>query len=298
MINTIFKDIDHIKSYSFNNGENIIKTNNGQYIVKEKIGNKKELYSYLRNRNFTNFLDLKNDDVYEIYPYKEDNINKPDKAIDLVYILCMLHIKTTTYKEINLDRIKEVYESFNTELNDLYNYYYNIQDYIESKVYMAPAEYLLIRNISTIYEMLNISKKNIDKWYKIKEKQNKERVVLLHNNISINNFIDAEEKVLKNWDSSTKDWVVYDFYNFYRNDYKYLEFSSLFEIYQKKYKYTEEEYLLFKALVFKIWKVKLNSSNYDNCVKVNDLIIYIEKTKKLLSKNNQKEQETNKDKFK
>ena len=297
MINNIFKNINHIKKYSFNNGETLIKTNDGEYLIKEKIGNKEELYNYLRNRNFTNFLDLEENDIYEIYPYKKDDVSKSDKAIDLVYIMSMLHTKTTTYQELNLDRVKEVYEEFNDELSYLNTYYHNMQDYIETKIYMSPAEYLLIRNISSIYKMLELSKKNIDEWYTIKTKQYKERIVLIHNNISINNFIDLDNKELKNWDSSSKDWVVYDFYKFYKNDYKYLEFISLFEIYQTKYKYTKEEMLLFKALILKVWKLELNSSNYDNCVKTNDLIIYINKTKKLLSKENQEEQKTNNEKF-
>ena len=293
----IFESINNIKTYNFDNGENIIETNKGKYFIKEKIGNKKKLFNYLNNRKFTNFLNLTNNDIYEIYPYKKDNINISDKAIDLVYIISMLHIKTTTYRELNLNKVKAVYEKFNDELKYLNTYYHNLQDYIESKIYMSPAEYLLIRNISSIYYMLENSKNNIDKWYSIKEKQNKDRVALIHNNISINNFIDDEEKKLKNWDNSLKDWVVYDFYKFYINEYQYLEFSSLFELYQKRYKYTEDELLLFKALLYKVWKVDLKGNNYDKCVKVNDLIIYIEKTKKFMLENNQKQQKTNKNKF-
>lgn len=298
MIDNIFKNIKNIGGYKNNNGENIIKTNKGQFLIKEKIGNKKELYDYLYNRNFTNFLDLENNDIYEIYPYKKDNMNISDKAIDLVYILSMLHTKTTTYQETNLDKIKKIYEEFTSKINYLNVYYHNMQDYIESKVYMSPAEYLLIRNISYVYKMLNISKINIDKWYNLKSKQNRERVVLLHNNVSINNFIDTKNKELKNWDYYTRDCVVYDFYKFYRNDYKQLEFSSLFEIYQKKYKYTKEEKLLFLALITKIWKVKLDDNNYDNCIKINDLVVYVNKTNKFILEDNQKQQKANKDEFK
>ncbi|MBR3049686.1 MAG: hypothetical protein IKG58_03940 [Bacilli bacterium] len=289
--------MNNINKISFCNGEKIINTNTGKYIIKE--GNNSNIYNYLRSRGFNNFLDVeKSINNNEVYLYRNDNLKKEDKAIDLVNVFSMLHIKTTSYKEINLDKIKQVYEDTNRKLDELFRYYYNLQDKIESKVYMSPAEYLLIRNISNIYKFLNKSKYYIEKWYNLKIKQTRERIVLLHNNISLNNFIDDKDLLLKNWDKSKKDWVVYDFYNFYRNNYKDLEFSSLFSIYQSKYKFSIDEVLLFKSLVYKVWKIELNSSNYNNCVMVNDLVIYLEKTNNLFLEYDKKQQEADKDKFK
>ena len=287
-----------INKCSFINGEEIIETKNGKYFIKKKTNNKKDLYEYLSSRKFNNYLKLEDDnDKVEIYLYKDDKVKISDKAIDLIYLLSMLHIKTTTYREINLDDVKRIYEDINNELNSLNIYYHKMQDKIENKVYMSPAEYLLIRNISSIYKMLMISKDSIDKWYNIKIKQNKERVVLIHNGVSIDNFIDADELLFKNWDNSLKGYVVYDFYSFYINDYKNLEFTSLFDLYQRKYKYSDDEILLFNALINRVWKVNLNSSNYDNTVKVNDLVVYINKTNKFSLKENQEEQKANKEEF-
>ena len=287
-----------INKYSFINGEEIIETDNGKFFVKKKNDDTKELYNYLSSRKFNNYLKLEEDNKdVEIYSYKDDNVKTSDKAIDLVYLLSMLHIKTTTYREVNLDEVKRIYENVNDEINALNIYYHKLQDEIETKVYMSPAEYLLIRNISIIYKMLVLSKESIDKWYSIKIKQNRERVVLVHNNVSINNFIDTDKLIFKNWDKALKDYVVYDFYSFYKNDYKNLEFNSLFDLYQRKYKYSEDEMLLFNSLINKVWIVNMDSSNYDNTVKVNDLITYIKKTNKFLLKNNHEEQKTNKNEF-
>lgn len=287
-----------IKKYNYINGNRVIETNKGKYEVKEKISNIKDIYDYLLSKNFNNFIKLENnyEDPYEIYEYNEDSINSKDKAIDLIYLLALLHTKTTTYQETNEDNIKKIYENFIDKLTYLNDYYHNIQDTIETKVYMSPAEYLLIRNISEIYNSINYSRYNIEQWYKIKKDNTKERIVLNHNDISINNY-SYNKKVLKNWSNSMKDYVVYDFYKFYRNNYHNLEFSSLFDIYQNKYKYTKDELFLFKSLIFIPWKVELNNTNYNNCILVNDLIDYINKTKIFYLEENQENQETDNNKL-
>ena len=59
-------------------------------------------------------------------------------------------------------------------------YYHQLQDDIEAHIYMAPDEYLLIRNISLLYENLNFSRRYLDDWYELKKDATRERVVFLH----------------------------------------------------------------------------------------------------------------------
>lgn len=299
-VNELFNNLGKkVYGYEYRNGDRIVETDDGQYFVKDKSGNVEDLYQYLISRDFPNFLNIENNysDCYEIYRYETDNVVINDKAIDMVYLLSKLHLKTTTYRKVDLDNVKKVYETVSQELEQLNNYYHSMQDYIETKVYMSPAEYLLIRNISSIYYILSLSKDNIDKWYEAKANMVKERVALVHNNLSLDNFIDLRRPVFKNWEKSKKDFVVYDFYNFYKNNYKDLEFSSLFEIYQSKYKFTDDEYLLFKALIFKVWEVELVKSNYDNCIIVNDLVAYINKTLEFFLEENKKDKKADNDEF-
>ena len=288
-----------IKRYKYINGNRILETDTGKYEIKEKTNNIKEIYEYLDSKNFNNYLNIENnfDDPYEIYAYIEDNTNSKDKAIDLVYLLAILHNKTTIYQETNNDNTQKLFETLVNKIVYLNTYYNKLQDEIETKIYMSPAEYLLIRNISKIYNSINYSRYNVEQWYKIKKDNNKERIVLNHNNISLDNFISKNKKILKNWDKSKKDYVIYDFYKFYRNNYNELEFSSLFNIYQTKYKFTEEEILLFKALIFMPWKVELKDNNYNNCINVNNLLEYIEKTQTTYLEKNKKNQKTNNDKL-
>ncbi len=299
-INKLFSELGKkIYRYGYKNGEKFVETDSGKYIVKSKSTDKNSIYNYLLNRGFDHFLRLENNygDSYEIYKYIDDDVSCSDKAIDLVYLLSMLHTKTTTYRGVVLDNVKKVYEKFNNDLEYLNIYYHQMQDYIESKVYMAPDEYLLIRNISLVYELLNMSKNYLEHWYSIKKEKKKERVVFLHNNLSLANFIDSNHLIFKNWDKARKDWVVFDFYNFYRNDYRDLEFSSLYEIYQSKYRFTDDERLLFFALISKIWKVDLKKSHYNNCIVVDDLVSYLKKTRDFVLKYDEENQKANQEEF-
>lgn len=278
----------------------IVDLGNEKYVIRLKSNNTKKIYEYLENRRFNNFLNQydSTNKTYEIYPYiTERKISKEDKAIDLIYTLSFLHIKTTTYQNTNLDKVKEIYEENLEKLNYLNTYYYDLQDYIESKVYMSPSEYLLIRNISKVYRVISFSKYMLEKWYKEKEKTKKERLVLLHNNISLDHFLEGEDNYLINWDKAKKGIVVYDFINFYKNEYLNLEMSSLFEIYQSKYQYTKDEYFLFLSLLSIPWKIDFKKSNYINTLEVNNLIKYIDKVEIFNSKENEKYQKAHQEKL-
>ena len=115
----------------------IIDTDKGTYTLKIKTSNNNKIYTYLENRNFENYLPPINSpkDPYEIYEYiEESEMSKEDKALNLIYILSILHTKTTVYENTNLDSIKEIYESNLKELEYLDYYYHDLQDYIENKV--------------------------------------------------------------------------------------------------------------------------------------------------------------------
>ena len=155
----------NIRGYRELNNVKIIDTDNGKFVIKKNTADD-NLYNYLTSKNFNYILSKKKIDNYDLFPYV-DEISMPDfeKAIELVYILSLLHNKTTFYKEVVLDKTKEIYESLNNEIDYLSRYYYELQDMIEQKIYMSPGEYLLIRNISLIYSALQYDKANLDKWY-------------------------------------------------------------------------------------------------------------------------------------
>ena len=283
------------KKISYKNKLKIITTLTDKYCLKAKENRTIDIYKYLKNQNFNNFIPLISDDSdsYEIYPYiREFNVDKERKAIELIHTLSILHTKTTTYKDINLDQVKEEYEKISNEINKLLLYYCDLQDLIENNEYMSPAEYCLIRNINKIYISLNNAKYDIDKWYKLKKTMTKERQVLIHNKVSLEHFIKSEKNYLINWTSSYKGKVVHDFITFFKNEYKQLEIEKLFKIYQTKYTYMEDENYLFKGLIQIPWKVTFNESNYINTLKVKVLLDYLEKANNLILKNYEKNQKT------
>ena len=283
-----------LNNISYRGHSRIINTNKGKFVIKEKKSNLKEIYDYLNVKKYYSYLPITNDynDSYELYPFVEEvNTDNSSKAVDMVYELAMLHVKTTTYEEVNLDEIKKLYEDTNKRIDYLYKYYLDLQDYIESNVYMAPAEYLLIRNISIIYQLLRFSKEKLDAWYQEKEKLKKERYVLLNNNLKLDHFLEGENNYFINWSKARRGIVVYDFLNFFHNNYLELDMKSLYDLYQTKYPFTKDEENLFLALLAIPSEINFKNSNYINTIKVKNLVVYLNKVMVFALKEDEKYQE-------
>lgn len=284
---------------SYRKNAKLITKNDQKYIYKIKRNDKTNIYNYLKNKEFHNYLpytELTNE--YEVYRYLNDNLTqKEDKAIELIYTLSMLHIKTTIYQEIDIDKTKEIYENTKSKINELRIYYLDLQDYIETKIYMSPAESLLMKNISKFYKSLQYAEHKIDLWYQEKIKLKRERLVQLHNNIKLEHFLVDDIPYFISWDKSEKGLVIFDFLSFYQNEYQELEMSSLFDIYQSKYKFSPDELLLFQALIAIPTKVTFTKTNYINTLEVKKRVDYIEKTNEFLSKYYEKNQKSNDEKF-
>ena len=281
-------DVNIRKIYKKNNLR-ILDTDKGKLVLKKHDENESKLYEYLLNKNFDYLLEKEDLDNFSVYPYVEEiEIPMEEKAIELVNILALLHNKTTFYRQVVLDDIKTMYEELSTKIENLYKYYYDLQDIIEQIVYMSPEQYLLIRNVSLFYSSLNFAKDKLNKWYEIKIKQTKERVVLLHHQPSIDHILITNQKKLISWNDSKRDIPVCDFLYFYKNNYLNLDMSSLFELYQSKFFYTEDEYLLFITLLTIPDKIKFTKNHYQNCKNIYKVIRYLTKTRDFVLKENEK----------
>lgn len=286
----------NIRKYKEFRNIKIIDTDKGKYVIKNRNKYNDNIYEYLTNKNFNYILEREKIDDYELFPFIEEvEIPNEEKAIELVYILSLLHNKTTYYREIILDRVKNIYETLTEEIKYLDYYYHDLQDMIEQKVYMSPGEYLLIRNISLVYSSLEYAKKNLDEWFKHKKKQNKERVVLLHNKPNLEHLLIGESKQLISWNNAKRDIPIYDFIYFYKSDYLDLEMNTLFDIYQSKFLYTEDEKLLFLTILSIPKKIAFTKNNYDDCYEIFKFVKYIEKTRDFILKENEKTEKTDDD---
>ena len=160
---------------------------NNCYVIKDKRNSLDNTYNYLLSRSFDYFPDvIESGDKYYKYKYIEDTIEpREQKITDMVNLVTLLHSKTTFYKEVDIDNYKYIYENISNQIEDLYVYYEELITNIESNIYMSPSNYLIARNITIIFSMLNYAKDNLDKWYdKIKDKR-KLRGVNSHNNLSL-----------------------------------------------------------------------------------------------------------------
>lgn len=268
------------------NGVRIIDTETGRYVLKknsnQNIGN---TYRYLKSRSFDYFPDKINDtDDYDIYEYVED-IDEPSeqKMLDLIYLVALLHLKTTYYKEVDIDDYKKIYESVNEQLDDVLKYYNNVMDAIESNVYFSPSQYLIARNVSKVYESLNYAKENIDKWYQLIKEKNRQRVVNIHNNLSLSHYLKGNKPYLISWEKSKVDMPIYDLLNLYNNHYLDIDFNDIFLEYEKRYPLLEEERILLFTLMAIPKKIINKESNYELCIEIRKVFDYIYKTERLIT---------------
>ena len=281
-----------VKKYTYKNRALIIDTSKGKYVIKEKKKNIKEIYDYLLSRNFSFFLypdDIDNN--YEIYSYiSEVNTIKEEKAIHLISVLSELQNRTTTYKMYTLDEIKEIYEEKSKKIDYLFKYYDSLEEKFSNIVYPHPYQLSFLINVSKIYNALQYSKMLLEKWYKEVSVNKKKRIVLLHNRLSLDHFLDVKDAKIINFNYADYGSPIFDFVYFYLSHYRELDMLSLFKLYQHKYIYTLEELLrLFIELVVP-YEIRFDNNNINNCLKIYNLVSYIDITREFILKQQEKDE--------
>ncbi|MDD2180866.1 MAG: hypothetical protein PHW32_00675 [Bacilli bacterium] len=272
--------------YQFIGKAIVIDTDDGKYVLKPKNRNiNSDIFHYLDSRSFNYYPNILSswDDDYEITEYLEE-VRMPDdqKMLDMVNLVSLLHNKTTYYKEVDESDNKEIYEDITNNIEYLYGYYNDLATYIETKVYMSPSEYTLIRNISKIYSALMFCKKEIEDWYKLIKEKRKQRFVVLHNHLEIDHFIKNRSSYLISWDKAKEGIPIYDIYKLYKRHCLDYEFSEILKHYEKSYPLLEEERKLLFILISLPDIIELNGREYDVCREVSKKIDCIYKTDKLV----------------
>ena len=271
-----------INKITIKNGVKII---NDEFVKKKKKREIDNIYNYLLSRSFDYFPEVLNeDDEYIYYRYIND-IDEPreQKMVDLVNLVSLLHNKTTFYKEVDIDNYKYIYESISKEIEDTYSYYNIVMDNIESEVYMSPSNYLIARNITIIYNALRYSKRNIDRWYKMIENSRKLRVVMTHNNLSLDHYLKNDRPYLISFDRARIDMPLNDLVSLYKKHYLDFEFSDLLKIYLSKYPLSESEMILFLTIISIPDKIPNKDSEYMRVLSIRRIIDYVYKTADLVA---------------
>ena len=283
-----------VDKYTIRGKATIVNTPLGQFVLKKNTGN--NIYKYLSSRNFEYFpkiIDIDSDNI--IYEYLE-NISYDDsqKAFDIMHLTALLHSKTTYYKEIDYDEYKKIYEDLKDKLNYINNYYTDIINVIESKIYMSPSEYLIARNISKIFSCIYYCTNELEKWYELVKDKKRKRVVTLHNNLSLDNLIKNKNIYLISWDKSKIDLPIYDIVNFYNKYALDFDFTVLLNEYERIFPLLEEERVLMNILISIPSKIDINYYEYDMVKNVRKLLDKIYKTEKLLTSKEEKATSTQK----
>ena len=275
------------KSIQKKGSASILSTDHKKYVMK-KNKRKADSFAYLETRNFHHFPKVYSllEDEIELTEYiEEKETPKEQKLEDLVYLTSILHNKTTFYKTVDTDYIKFLYEEMNQRQTTLYQYYEDLQNLIELEVYMSPANYLLIRNISMFYYALRKSHDYLEKWYEIVKEHPQFRYCFIHGNLDISHFIESDDLYFVSWDHARVDLPIYDLEIFYRKSFLDISLSDILEIYQAKYPLKKEElYFLFSLLLLPE-KIDISLSEYPKTKQVTNLVLYLNKTLSFLENN-------------
>ncbi len=269
--------------YEYKDNVKIIETKNNKYVLKRNKNNVLDIFNYLHLKNFNYFPNVYNkdrNDLYEIYEYIDSSdMSNYEKSEEIIYLLSLLHNKTTSYKDIDIDEYKKIYEDIFNKLNELEEYYISLNNEIDKEIYMSPSNYLLVRNITKIYSAIYYCKTELEEFYNIVKDNPKKRVSLIHNNIDLSHLLRNENSYLISWDNAKFDISVYDLIKFYKKNYNDVDFTNLFKLYESKYPlHNEERKLLFISLSIPD-KLDLRSDDeFLKTKKVNDLLLYLQKT--------------------
>ena len=269
-----------VDKYTMKGKTMIVNTPLGQFALK-----KDNIYKYLLSRNFEYFpkvIDSNEDST--IYEFVDDvKYDNEQRAFDLIHTIALLHSKTTYYKDVDIDEYKKIFEETMEKINYIYNYYMDVINIIESKIYMSPSEYLIARNISKIFSCIYFCKNELEQWYEIVKNEKRKRVVTLHNNLKLDNIIRNKSVYLIGWEYSKIDSPIYDFINFYNNYALYFDFRSLLNEYERIFPFKEEEKKLLSVLISIPSKIPNTEKEYNKVKNVRQLLDKIYKTEMLLT---------------
>ncbi len=278
------------KSIHKKGSASIISTDDKKYVIK-KSKRKADSFAYLETRNFHNFPKVYSfcEDEIELMDYiEEKETPKEQKLEDLVYLTSILHNKTTFYKTVDMDYIKHLYEDLLERQNQFYQYYQDLQNMIELEVYMSPANYLLVRNISMVYYSLRKSHDYLERWYELVKENHPFRFCFIHGNLEASHLIENDDLYLISWDQSRVDLPIYDLEKFYRNSFLDISLRDMLEIYESKYTLKKEEIYFLLALLLIPDKIDITASEYLKTKQVTSIVFYLQRILSFLENNSEK----------
>ncbi len=260
---------------------------NDNTVTKKRNDDVIDLYDYLLTRNFDNFPKIISKDERNInYEFiREEKYHEMTKGVEFMKVVSSLHSKTLFYKDVSKNKYKTIYDKLLSNIEYLKEYYENMASNIEETEFMSPSMYLFIRNYSALDSSLVYAEKELKKWYKKVSNNNKERVSIIHNNLSLDHFIRGDKNYLLSWDNYKVDTPVLDIYNFYKKEGFKLDFNYLLKIYNENLQLTQEEKQLLNILISMPPKLINITDESLNTINVKEFYDYIYSGISIVSEN-------------
>lgn len=268
--------------------DKITKTNNSTIIdgkVYKKGNNELErLFNYLNSRDFINHPEITIENELYSYDYLPDlSLNRDDMYLDMAEIIAKLHNNTSYNKKISPTYISDLYQKFKDNCNYYSNYFNDYFDeHIKTKFY-SPSEYIILRNYTLINNYFNITSGLIEKWFQINKDKTTIRHSIIHNNVSIDHFINNSPSYLISWDHFKDDIPFYDIVKLYKTDFQKYDMISMLKCYFENANHDiEEENLCFIMLLLSFdWQEE--NDEFKRTYNATKFISYINETLKIYS---------------
>ncbi len=257
-------------------------------IKKKKDNSVSELFNYLDSRGFNSHPEIIDEDekTYTMKNINGEKYYEINEGVELIKVVSELHSKTIFYKDVSKNKYRKIYDKLSDNIEYLKKYYLSLIEKIEQEIYMSPSHYLFARNYSLIDSSLEYSSKELKKWFNLVSNKTKERVCIVHNNLSLEHFVKEGKSYLLSWDKHLVDTPILDLYNFYKKDGYKLDFNYLLDIYNQGLELTKEEKMLFNILISIPPKLEEINDEYLNTINIKNVIDYISSGIEIINKNN------------
>lgn len=273
-INKLLRTLD-IKPIHYEKKGNalMVTTKDHKYVIKK---NSNPIYDYLNQRTFHYYPNTRMVEDYEVADYIEESMIPNDqKILDMTSLIALLHVKTTHYKSIEEYGYQDIYETIKGNLEYLKSQYDEAMDRIESEIFMSPSSYLLARHITSIYNMIKFCSDSIETWYNKVKEEKKIRLVILHNNLSLEHFFNDK---LISWNKAKIGPPIFDLYKFYKNTYTPFVWEEIMKNYLAGYPLKEEELELFYIMISMPTPLEFTQSEYKNVKLIHKQLDYMNRT--------------------
>jgi len=256
-------------------------------VIKKKNDRLLELYELLDSRSFNNYPKVlsSDDDSINTEYIKETKYHEMTKGVEFIKTVASLHYKTLEYKAVSKNKYRSIYDKISSNIEYLKKYYENMISNIEEEIYMSPSHYLFARNYTIIDSSLKYASDNLKKWFKLVENKSKERVCVVHNNLSLDHFIHGDKNYLISFDNYLVDTPVLDLYVFYKKEGYKLDFIYLLNEYNNNLELNNEEKLLLNILISIPPKIVEVEDEYLNTINIKKTYDYIYSSMNIVNQN-------------